>query len=253
MRLQLIRNATLLLDYAGKRILTDPYFAPKHSLRSFTGRSPNPMVDLPLAPEAIVQDVELVIVSHLHTDHFDAAAQEALPKDVPVMCQPGDETTIREKGFVDVTPVTDLVDWHGISVQRTDGHHGTGEIEQMMKNVSGFVLSAKGEPRLYWAGDTILCSEVRDILEQVEPDVVVTHSSGAVWPDSAGTNQLIIMDAAQTIEVCRLASNAVVVAVHMEVSDHETITRAALRATANAAGNSEQRLCIPNDGEAVDF
>ncbi|MBE0691385.1 MAG: MBL fold metallo-hydrolase, partial [Anaerolineae bacterium] len=42
MIIQLVRNATLRLDYAGQRILIDPYFADKHTLPSFTGLSPNP-------------------------------------------------------------------------------------------------------------------------------------------------------------------------------------------------------------------
>ncbi len=31
MRLQFIRNATLILEYAGHRLLIDPDFAPKHA------------------------------------------------------------------------------------------------------------------------------------------------------------------------------------------------------------------------------
>lgn len=104
MRLQLIRSATLLLDYAGQHILIDPFFAPKHSRPSYTGRSPNPLVELPLPPEQILDGVELVIVSHLHSDHFDPVAHQLVPKTLPLLCQPGNEETIRDKGFLDVTP-----------------------------------------------------------------------------------------------------------------------------------------------------
>ncbi len=52
MRLQLIRSATLRLDYAGHHLLIDPYFAPKHSRPTYTGKSPNPLIDLPLSPDA---------------------------------------------------------------------------------------------------------------------------------------------------------------------------------------------------------
>lgn len=47
MKLKLLRNATLKLDFAGRTFLIDPDFGPRHSRRSFTGRSENPMVDLP--------------------------------------------------------------------------------------------------------------------------------------------------------------------------------------------------------------
>src|ERR687898_3492573 len=105
MRVQLIRNATLKMNYGGATILVDPYFAPRHSLPSFTGRSPNPMTELPVSTDAILDGVELVIVSHLHTDHFCSVAKEIVPKHLLLICRPGDEETIRKAGFQDVTPL----------------------------------------------------------------------------------------------------------------------------------------------------
>src|SRR5215207_2480522 len=126
MKLQLIRNATLRLSYAGQEILIDPYFAPQFSLPTYTGKSPNPLVELPLPIEAILKDVTLVIVSHLHSDHFDTVAQEKVSKTLPLFCQPDNEDFIRGKGFQQVTPITDEANWQGIHITRTDGHHGLG-------------------------------------------------------------------------------------------------------------------------------
>ncbi|MBE0691299.1 MAG: hypothetical protein IH587_14365 [Anaerolineae bacterium] len=81
--------------------------------------------------------------------------------------------------------------------------------------------------------------------------MIVTHSCGAKWPDSAGQRHLIVMDAAQTIETCRLAPDAIVVATHMEALDHATISRAALRAQADDAGIDAYHLHIPADGESL--
>lgn len=111
MRLHLIRNATLRLTYAGRLLLIDPYLAPKHSRPSFTGASLNPTADLPLSTDAILDGVELVIVSHLHSDHFDPVAHALVPTHLPLVCQPGDEDTIRDKGFVDVQPLTASITW----------------------------------------------------------------------------------------------------------------------------------------------
>jgi L-ascorbate metabolism protein UlaG (beta-lactamase superfamily) len=255
MKLQLIRNATLLLDYAGHHLLIDPYFAPIQSRPSYTGKGDNinPIVELPLTPEQTLEGVELVIVSHLHSDHFDPVAHERVPKHLPLLCQPGNETFIREKGFQNVRVVDDDMSWKGIHIIRTNGHHGTGEVETMMGTVSGFVFQAKREPTLYWAGDTIMCAEVRTAIAQFHPDVVVTHSCGATWADSAGQRSLIVMDDAQTIETCRYASEALVIAAHMEALDHSTISRAALRAAAEAAGVSEEWLRIPADGDLIEI
>ncbi len=155
MQLQLLRNAALKLVYAGRTLLIDPDLAPKHARESFTGRSPNPMVGLPSGVEAILDGVELVIVSHLHEDHFDDVAKASLPKRLPLICQPGDEEAIRAAGFTDVRPLVASLDWNGIGLTRREGSHGLGPVLELMGSVMGFSLKAAGEPSLYWAGDSV--------------------------------------------------------------------------------------------------
>jgi L-ascorbate metabolism protein UlaG (beta-lactamase superfamily) len=250
MRLRLLRNATQRLHYAGHELLLDPYFAPKHSRPSFAGRSPNPLVDLPCPPEEIMAGAELLIVSHLHSDHFDPEAQRILPKDLPVLCQPGDEGAIRGHGFERVTPVDDAVTWNGITLTRTPGQHGSGPKELAeMGQVSGFVFQALGEPTLYWTGDTILYEPVRRTLERFRPDIIVTHSSGALWKGEGP----IVMDAAQTLAVCQAAPGSRIVAIHLDSLDHGEVSREDLRAQARAAGIPDPRLLIPADGETLEL
>lgn len=246
MQFQLIRNATLKLAYGGATILVDPYFAPKHSLPSFTGRSQNPMAELPVAIEEILDGVDLVIVSHLHTDHFDTVAKETVPKQLPLICQPGDEATIREAGFTDVTPLAGELTWRGITIARCEGNHGTGAVLAKMGQVMGFTLEAEGEPSVYWTGDTVLYPPVLETIKAFEPDVIVTHSCGAMWDDTP-----IVMDAEQTVATAEAAPQATVVATHMEALDHATINRDALRAHAASRRLSPERLLVPVDGEIL--
>lgn len=247
MNLQLIRSATLRLNYGGKTILIDPDFGSKESRNSLAGKAKNPMVDLPMPIEQILEGVELVIVSHLHQDHFDTVAYERVPKHLPLICQPENEAFIREKGFIHLMPIHDSLDWEGIHVTRTDGHHGLGEVENIMGTVSGFVFQAPNEPSVYWAGDTVLCEEVRQTIEKYQPDFVVSHSCGAAWPVN-DERVLIVMDDKQTIELAQLAPKSRVIATHMEAFDHATISRADLRLAAEKAG---VKLLIPNDGESL--
>jgi L-ascorbate metabolism protein UlaG (beta-lactamase superfamily) len=246
MRLKLYRNATIKLDYAGRTVLIDPYLAAKHSLPSFTGRSPNPMVDLPAGIEAILEGVELVVVSHLHTDHFDGVAKTRVPKDLPLICRPGDEMKIAEAGFTDIRPLYDVFDWKGLAFTRRAGSHGLGPVVEKMGPVMGFTLAAQDEPLIYWTGDTVLYPPVAETIKETSPDIIVTHSCGAKWD-----GDLIVMDAEQTIATCELAKEARIAAVHMEALDHATVTRADLRRAAEAAKISAQRLLIPADGETL--
>ncbi len=248
MKIQLIRNATLRLSYAGRTILIDPYLAPAHSLPSYTGKSPNPLAELPLSVEDILRDVELVIVSHLHSDHFDSVAKRVVAKDLPVLCQPGNEPAIRGEGFADVTALEDSIVWQGITITRRQGSHGLGPVQEKMGSVMGLTLAAPGEPVVYWAGDTVLYPPVTETVKQAVPDVIVSHSCGALWD-----GDLIVMDAAQTIDLCRAAPKATVVAVHMEALDHATVSRADLRAAAGSAGIGSSQLLIPADGETIEL
>ena len=249
MQIQLIRSATLRIDYAGHTFVIDPDFAPKHTRPSFTGKSPNPMVDLPCAPLEVIAGIEMVIVSHLHADHFDRTAQELLPKDTPILCQPGDEQFISAKGFRSVTPVEQEINWEGITIIRTACEHGSGEVLKEMGNASGFVFRAQNEQTLYWAGDTILCEAVANVISHHRPDIIITHSCGAVWGDQV----LIVMDAAQTVTVCTSAPRSAVVAVHMDSFDHATVSRAELRQYAASQEFPPEQLLIPVDGETLVF
>ncbi len=249
MQIQQIRNATMRITYDGKVFVTDPVLSPKHAFESFVGKSPNPLTDLPCSPEEVIAGIDMVIISHLHIDHFDKAAQDMLPRDMQIFCQPGDEKKLVQKGFQSVTSIEDSMNWHGITFIRTSGQHGTGVWATRMGNVSGFIFKASNEPTVYWAGDTIWCDPVKQVVIDSRPDIIITHSCGAKFPDS----DPILMDAEQTVAICRAAPEAVVVATHMEALDHATVSRADLRALAEKEGISAHQLLIPFDGETLNF
>jgi L-ascorbate metabolism protein UlaG (beta-lactamase superfamily) len=252
MQIQLIRSATLRIEYAGRRFVIDPYLAAKGTRPSMAGKSKNPLVDLPCSPMDVISGIELAIISHLHSDHFDPDAQKLLPKDTPILCQPGDETRInKELKFQDVTPVADTISWNGINITRTPCQHGSGDVLKEMGNASGFIFQAEHESTLYWAGDTIWNDTVEGIIAETQPKIIITHSCGAMW----GKNKrvLIVMDAAQTVTACRAAPESIVIATHMDSLDHATVSRADLRQFAEANGIGPDKLLIPKDGEKLIF
>lgn len=249
MKIQQIRNATMKINYSGKVILTDPYLADKFSLPSYTGKSPNPLTDLPVPAARVIEDVDTVLLSHIHSDHFDPKAREMLPKEIQIMCQPCDEAEIMEEGFKNVMPVDERVNWNGTTITRTPAQHGTGDVLEEMGKTTGYILQAQNEPTVYWAGDTIWCEAVANTIKVFKPDVILTHSCGAVWGDEVP----IIMNAEQTIAVCQARKESIVVATHMETLDHATVNRAELSTFAENHGISSNRLRIPVDGEILHF
>jgi L-ascorbate metabolism protein UlaG (beta-lactamase superfamily) len=197
----------------------------------------------------VINGVDLVIVSHLHADHFDLAAQDMLPKDIPMFCQPNDAGKFKKFGFKSVASFDKSISWNDIGMTRISGQHGTGAWGERMGNVSGFVFKNKNEPTIYWAGDTIWCESVKQAIKEFKPDIIITHSCGAKFPDS----DPIIMDAVQTIEVCKESPNSIIIATHMEAVDHATVSRNDLRDFAEKSGISTKQLYIPADGEVLSF
>src|SRR3954451_21927817 len=176
MRLTLVRNATLLVELEGLRLLVGPMLGDAGARPTVEG-TPNqrrtPLVPLPIPAEEVVRGVDAVFVTHLHGDHFDDTGARLVPRDVPVFCQPADAERLRADGL-DARAVEDAVTWRGLSITRTGGRHGTGELGAALGPVSGFVLDG-----LYVAGDTIWCEEVEAAIERHRPRVAVVNGGGA--------------------------------------------------------------------------
>ena len=248
MKIQLIRNATMRIDYAGQTILTDPCLAECGSLPAYAGRAQNPMAALPMPIEKILSKLDLVLVSHLHKDHFDPEAMNRIPKDTVIICRADDAAILEENRFSRTRPMDKAVEFNGIQVQPVPARHGTSKgVLRDMGTTCGFILKSEKEPTVYWVGDSVWYEEIEKVIAKCQPAVIITHSGGAVW----NKNEFIIMDAKQTISVCQAAPASRVVAVHMEAFDHCTVTRRGLRELAGGAGILDDRLLIPADGEEI--
>ena len=248
MRLRLLRHATLIVEFAGRKLLIDPMLSPAGAMPAIENSPnprPNPLVPLPVAIPEMVQDLDAVLVTHTHRDHWDEAAARELPKEVPLLCQPEDEPKLRSQGFTHVQPLQTGLIWNALEVTRTGGQHGTGEIGRKMAPVSGFVLRGPGEDPLYIAGDTIWCTEVQQAIQQFHPVAIVVNAGAARFLQG----DPITMTAADVVSVCGAAPQARVIAVHMEAINHCLLTRQQLSTEVQAHGT--RPVLIPKDGDWI--
>ncbi|WP_411333063.1 MBL fold metallo-hydrolase [Metabacillus indicus] len=252
MYIQQIRNATLKVQYAGKTFLIDPFFAEKHSMPPFPNtpnqNRRNPLLYLPVPVEELIH-ADAVIVTHLHPDHFDQAAVEALPKDITILAQSTEDAEeIRKYGFTGVSAIDDVQFFEGIRLMRTSGQHGRGDITKMTGPVSGIVFKHAHEPALYVAGDTVWCSEVEAALDLHQPEVVVVNGGSAQFLEGGP----ITMTAEDIFAVKEAAPQTEIVVSHMEALNHCLLTRSELHRIIK-----EKNLCnsvfVPEDGETLKF
>ena len=246
MRIQLVRNATLLITLGGQRLLVDPMFDAAGTRPSVDGSPhprPNPLVELPLPADELLREVDAVLVTHLHTDHFDGTAARVIANRFRVLCQPGDADKLRRRGVSNVQVVEERTSVGGVYVWRTSGRHGVGRIADKLGPVSGFVLTA-GSETVYVAGDTIWCDEVEEAIGRHRPDVVVVNAAGARFVDS----EQLVMDTADVLALCAARPGVPVVAVHLEAIDHCLLTRTELR-----KATDHLPVIVPEDGETLDL
>ena len=237
MRLTLVRSATVIMELGGRRILVDPMLDDAGARPPIEGTANpvrNPTVPLPFPAEEIVRDLDAVVVTHRHRDHLDARAEELLPRDVPVFCQPEDEDALRELGL-DARPVADDLDWEGLRIVRTPARHGSGAIAEALAPVSGFVVGD-----LYLAGDTVWYEGVEETIGRQRPRVAVVNAGGAEFLERG----LIVMGVDDVREV--VARVPIVVAVHLEALNHCFLTRPELR-------RELPSVLVPEDGETLEI
>lgn len=254
MKFHQIRNATAVIEYAGTRFLIDPMLAPKRSFPGFPGTMnshlANPLVALPVPLEKII-DVDAVIVTHTHPDHWDATAKELLPKDLPFLVQNEDDASeIRQAGFTDVRLLDRVGHFRDIHLIKTNGQHGSdkamAELGDILGQVCGVIFMHPDEKSLYLAGDTVWNHHVRDIIAEYEPEIIIVNSGDA---QVIGLGS-IIMNKNDVLEVHNACPKASIIATHMEAVNHATLSRKELKTFLTKHGSMD-RVLIPEDGEIV--
>lgn len=256
---QEIRNATIKVTYADTTFLIDPMFAKKGFYEGFpnTYRSylRNPLVDLPIKPETILEGVDAVIITHTHLDHWDDAAQATIPKNMPVFVQnKQDQKTIQSQGFKDVRVLTQTT-FQGVKLTKIGGQHGTDkmysnpELKVLLGEAMGMVFEATGHETVYVAGDTIWRPEVDQAIQKFNPDVIVLNTGKALLQ---GSDDSIIMGKEDTYRAIQKAPNSKIVAVHMDAINHMSLTRAQLSEYVKTKG-IQDKVLIPLDGETLSF
>lgn len=253
MNIKHIRNATLVVEYANKKFLIDPMLAEKGIYPPFPN-SPrqdqkNPLVSLPTSVDNIINGIDAIILTHLHLDHFDEAAKEALPKDIKMFVQnEEDAKEVRNAGFQNIEVLTEDTVFEGIQLVKTKGEHGRGEILKLAGLVCGVVFKHSSEKTLCVAGDTVWYDAIQEEIDKHNPEIIVVNGGDNQFFEGGS----LVMGKEDIYEVYKAAPNAQIVVVHMEAVNHWGLSREDLHSFIQDKDMSS-RVEVPEDGEEYTF
>jgi L-ascorbate metabolism protein UlaG (beta-lactamase superfamily) len=187
---QFIGTATVLLRYGGLTILTDPNFLHKgdhvhlgYGLQS--QRLTNPAIEFDNLPP-----IDLVILSHMHEDHFDKLVQQKLKRDTPIVTTPEASEELTRLGF---TRTIALPRWAALDITKgadrlrvaaMPGRHGGPLSARLLPTVMGSMLEFSSTTgtrpyRMYISGDTLLYDDIAEIPRRYPNiDLALLHLGG---------------------------------------------------------------------------
>ncbi|GDY51091.1 hypothetical protein SVIO_017140 [Streptomyces violaceusniger] len=106
-----VGNATLLIRYGRLTLLTDPNFLHRGQYAYLgKGLMSRRLTEPAPAVSEIPSDLDAVVLSHLHGDHWDRVARRRLDRSLPIITTP--HASRRLQGIHGFSRATGLPTWH---------------------------------------------------------------------------------------------------------------------------------------------
>jgi L-ascorbate metabolism protein UlaG (beta-lactamase superfamily) len=147
-------HATVLGNFYGSWFLTDPALEMRVGLgRGIAKFGPRRLIAPALRTHEL-PPVDLLLLSHAHMDHTDLGTLRAIPRDTPVVVQPGNRDLVRRFRRVDELAWGETLAVDGIEVESLEVRHwGARMITDRHRGYGGYLLRKHGRT-IVFAGDT---------------------------------------------------------------------------------------------------
>ena len=223
-----IGNATVLIEYGGMTILTDPTFIHRHEQVSIGyGMHSTRLID-PAMEIGDLPPLDLIVLSHFHGDHFDQVAERDLDKSIPIITNTEAAKALQQRGFRYPKPIGT---WSCVAVEKGDmrlritsmpGRHGPPLSDFVMPEVMGSILEfepVSGPPfRMYITGDTLVYDELNEIPRRYRDiDLALLHLGG-----TRVLGILVTMDGKQGVDLIKLVHPLRAIPIHF--NDYDVFT-----------------------------
>ena len=181
----------MLVDLDGVRLLSDPVL--RDRVAHLRRRGP---VD-----RAQYTNIDAVLVSHLHFDHFDLPSLEHLGHGMQLVVPCGGGGLLRQRGFRRVAEVEagEEIQIGALTVRPTYAKHNGTRLPFFGTRAPTLGYTITGSRRIYFAGDTELFGGMAEIGRGL--DVALVPIWG--WGPTAGRGHLHPRSAAEALRLLR--------------------------------------------------
>lgn len=240
-RLTYIGHATVLVEQAGVRLLTDPLL--HGGIAHMRRRVPRPELET-------LRDLDAVLISHAHADHLDVKSLRMLDHPREVLAPRGCAGILRRAGIENVVELTvgERCTVAGVEVEAVPAVHD-GRRHPFGRDFPALGFLVEGPTRIYFAGDTDLFDGMAELAGRV--DVALLPIWG--WGPRLPAGHLNPESAARAVALIR---PAVAVPIHWGTmrsvgakgaADPDAPARAFAEAVAVAAPSTDVRILAPGD------
>lgn len=191
-----IGNATSLIRWGPFTLLTDPNFlhAGQRAYLGF-GLTSRRRKDPALRIEDLPGDLDAVVLSHLHGDHWDRVSRRGLDRSIPILTTP--HAARRLQGWHRFRRALGLRTWESHTILKgrstlrltaLPGMHAPGVTGLLLPPVMGSLLEfgevgGEVDQRIYLTGDTLMYEGVREVARRFPGvDLTVVHLGGTRLP-----------------------------------------------------------------------
>lgn len=185
-----IGNATVLIRFGPFAVLTDPCFLHKGDhVHLGYGLTSERKVEPALLPDQL-PPLDLVLLSHLHEDHFDRVAENELDHSARIITTPHAARALQRKGFIEARGLKTwgryLIEKESfwLQVTSTPAQHGPRVVHRLLPPTMGSLVDFRDHEglhlwRLYISGDTLAVDQLAEIPRRFPNiDLALLHLGG---------------------------------------------------------------------------
>jgi L-ascorbate metabolism protein UlaG (beta-lactamase superfamily) len=245
-----VGGPTVILEIGGLRLMTDPTLDPAGVSFEVNGKPDYSKLAGPAGVD--IGEIDIVLLSHdQHGDNLDHAGRELLPAVGSVLTTPAGAQRLGGNA-------QGLAPWESVSFKSPEGdevvitgtpaRHGPAGSEKLTGDVTGFIVSVKGNPafQLYITGDTVFFEGIEEVAKRWQPGNVFVFA-GAAKPRGPFN---VTMGSNDVLDTAAAFPQSRIIPLHFEGWSHFTENSETLQRSFAALGIAD-RLTILPPGQAV--